>query len=87
MLTVDVVPEPDAIFEELSGLAQSELHLSLAGRHDAVITQETVPSVQDGIQHGLVQQGVAHPFGDDDVDLLEAFGERDVLDFPADDAE
>ncbi|RUS33574.1 hypothetical protein BC938DRAFT_471063 [Jimgerdemannia flammicorona] len=32
--------------------------------------QILIPSDEHGIEHGLVQQKVPHPLGDDDVDLL-----------------
>lgn len=38
-----------------------------------------VPSEEDGVEHGLVRQEVAHPFGYDEVELLD--WKLDVLEF------
>lgn len=32
--------------------------------------QPLVPSVQHGVEHGLVEEAVTHPLADDDVHLL-----------------
>lgn len=37
----------------------------------------SVPCVKDRVEHGLVEKAVAHPLGDDDVDLLD--GQDDIL--------
>ncbi len=85
-LTVHIAPEADALLEELSSLAQSEHHLSLAGGHDATRAEEAIACVEHRVQHRLVQQSVAHPLGHNDVDLVVAFGQLDVFHLPADDA-
>jgi hypothetical protein len=56
----------------------------------AILAQVLVASPQDGVQHALVQQEVAHPLGDDDVDLGEgqlhllhlALQQRDLVAHP-----
>ena len=34
-----------------------------------------VSSVEDAVEHAFVEEEVAHPFGDDDVDLLDWEGD------------
>jgi ribosomal protein S11 len=49
----------------------------LVGEDETALDEVTVTGPQDGVQHGLVEQEVAHPLGDDDVDLGE--GENNLL--------
>ena len=37
------------------------------------------PGIKHGFEHGLVEETVTHPFGDDDVDLLDPFGQGDFF--------
>ncbi len=41
----------------------------LVGEHESVGRQPLVPRIQHRVQHRLVEQAVAHPLGDDDVNL------------------
>lgn len=50
---------------------------SLVGEDETVVNEVTVTGVEDGVQHGLVEKEVAHPLGDNDIDLGE--GELDLL--------
>lgn len=43
----------------------------LVGEDEAVLLEIGVASIQDCVQHALVQQEIAHPLRDDDVDLGE----------------
>lgn len=43
----------------------------LVGEDQAILVQVPVAGVEHGVEHGLVQQEVSHPLGDDDVDLGE----------------
>ena len=45
---------------------------SPVGEHKAVGCQPLVPGVQNCIQHGLVEQAVTHPLGDNDVHLVNS---------------
>lgn len=49
----------------------------LVGEDQTVLVQVAVAGVENGVQHGLVQKKVAHPLGDDNVDLGE--GDLDLL--------
>lgn len=49
----------------------------LVGEDQAVLDEVLVTGIQDSVEHALVQQEVAHPLGDDDVDLIE--GQLDLL--------
>jgi len=41
----------------------------LVGEHETAGGEPLVPRIQNGVQHGLVEEAVAHPLGDDDVHL------------------
>jgi hypothetical protein len=43
----------------------------LVREDEAIRNQIFVPSVKDGIQHGLIEQEIAHPLRDYDIDLWE----------------
>jgi len=49
----------------------------LVGEDETALLEVTVTGPQDSVQHALVQQEVAHPLGDDDVDLGE--GKNNLL--------
>jgi hypothetical protein len=49
----------------------------LVGENETTLDEVAVTGPEDGIQHGLVEQEVAHPLGDDNVDLGE--GENNLL--------
>jgi hypothetical protein len=49
----------------------------LVREDQAVLDQVLVTRVQDSVQHGFVEEEVAHPLGYYDVDLVE--GEHDLL--------
>ena len=51
----------------------------LKGINVAATHQELVARHQHRLQHGLVEQKVAHPLGHDDVHLLDAVGQLDIL--------
>ena len=79
-LTVNIVPHSHPILIDIRALTQTEHHPALTRRNDPSRSEEPVPCHQDGIQHGFVQQGVTHPFGDDHVHLSYPVGKRDVFD-------
>lgn len=49
----------------------------LVREDQAVLDEVLVAGIQDRVQHGFVEQEVAHPLGDDDVHLVE--GQLDLL--------
>lgn len=49
----------------------------LVGEDQTALLEVAVTGPQNSVQHGLVEQEVAHPLGDDDVDLGE--GENNLL--------
>ena len=53
-------------------------------RADVAWRRSFLPGIQDGFEHGLVEEAVAHPLWDDDVDLLDAVRKRDFFDFALD---
>jgi len=79
---VDVVPPVDLVVLVLSVLDGRDVEGGAVGEHEAVGGQPLVSGVENGVQHGLVEEAVAHPLGDDDVDLFH--GQFDVLHFAAD---
>ena len=46
------------------------VHISLVGENDASGCQPLVTGEDDRIEHALVEQEVAHPFADDNVNLV-----------------
>lgn len=61
----------------LAILNGSHIHGGLVGEDLAILSEVGVTSVQNGVQHGLVEKEVTHPLGDDDINLGE--GELDLL--------
>ena len=49
----------------------SKEHGSLVREDEAILLEVFITGDEDGIEHGLVEQEVAHPFRDDDVKLIE----------------
>ena len=47
----------------------------LVGEHETARGQPLVPRIQHSVQHGLVEQAVAHPLRDDDVHLNRIHGQ------------
>lgn len=43
----------------------------LVGEDQTILDQVLVPGVQDGVQHGFVEQEVAHPLRNDDVNFVK----------------
>lgn len=43
----------------------------LVGEDETVLDKVLVTGVQDGVQHAFVEEEVAHPLGDDNIDLRE----------------
>lgn len=68
MLTSDLVILVIAI------LNTGNVHGGLIGEDETTGVEVGVTGVENGIQHGLVQKEVTHPFRDDDINL----GERQV---------
>ena len=46
--------------------------------HQTVGCQPLVPRIEHGVKHGLVEEAVAHPLGDDDVHLVHSLGQADL---------
>mmetsp|Transcript_32786 Transcript_32786/g.80748 ORF Transcript_32786/g.80748 Transcript_32786/m.80748 type:complete len:347 (-) Transcript_32786:452-1492(-) len=53
-----------------AGADGRNVHLSVAGEHRARVLQPPVSRHDDGVEHGLAQEEVPHPLGDDHVHLL-----------------
>lgn len=58
-----------------------DLQGSVGGDHEASGDEVAVSGVDDGVEHGFEEEGVAHPFGYDDVDFRD--GEFDFFDLAA----
>ena len=43
-----------------------------------------VTSIQDGFEHGLIKETVAHPLADDDVHFIDAIWKSDLLHLASD---
>ncbi|GMS77916.1 hypothetical protein PENTCL1PPCAC_91, partial [Pristionchus entomophagus] len=75
--TVDVVPPVDLILLVLSVLDGGDEQLGLVGEEQTVGCQPLVASVEDSVEHRLVEEAVSHPLRDDDVNLNDF--ERQLL--------
>ncbi|KAI6770566.1 hypothetical protein HG530_005195 [Fusarium avenaceum] len=49
----------------------------LVGEDETVLVKVGVTGVENGVEHGLVEKEVSHPFGDDNINLGE--GKLDLL--------
>lgn len=67
---VDVAPEVHVVHDVLGVGHGRDPHVAAAGDQQAVGLEVAVARVEHRRQHGLVQQAVAHPLADDDVDLV-----------------
>ena len=59
----------DFVVLVLPVLNAAHVESSSVREHQTVGRQPLVPGVEDGVQHGLVEEAVAHPLGDNDVHL------------------
>lgn len=80
--SIDRMPEGDVRGNEVRVGERSNAKRSVGRNHQSVGGEVTVPGVNDGIEHGFKEEAVTHPFGDDDVDLLD--GESHFFDFATD---
>ena len=80
---VHVVPPVHLVLLVVAVLDGADVQRRLVGKHESVGGEPLVARVQHGLQHRLVEQAVAHPLRDDDVHLLDAVGQLDLLDFAA----
>mgnify|MGYP000939939447 CR=1 FL=1 len=55
----------------VSVLDTGEENGGLVGEDEAILLKVGVSGVEDGVEHGLVEEEIAHPLGDDDVNLGE----------------
>ena len=69
--TVDVVPEVDLLILVISVLDSGNEDGGLVWEDQAAWNKVLVTGPEDGVQHGLVEEEVTHPLGDDDVDFWE----------------
>lgn len=67
---VNIVPEVDLLLLILGILDTNQEHGGFVREDQALRSQVAITSVQDGVQHGLIQQKVAHPLTDDDVNRV-----------------
>jgi hypothetical protein len=54
--------------------------------HASLWFQESVARLQHRVEHRFVEQCAAHPFRDDDIDVLDIIQEGDLFNFSANDA-
>lgn len=67
---IDIVPEGDVRSNEVRIRERSNSQRGMRRNHQTIGGEVTIPSIDDRIKHGLKEQSVAHPLGNDDVDLL-----------------
>mmetsp|Transcript_5603 Transcript_5603/g.15191 ORF Transcript_5603/g.15191 Transcript_5603/m.15191 type:complete len:210 (+) Transcript_5603:528-1157(+) len=81
--TVHVIPEVDPLLLDLTVFDAAYVHDCLVGEDHAVLDEPFVAGEQDGVEHRFVEQEVAHPFADDDVNVIN--GKLYLLDLSLDD--
>lgn len=67
--TIDIIPPVDFLVLVLTVFNGADIQSSTIWEHHSIGLQKLVSSIQDCIQHGLVEQTISHPFGNDDVNL------------------
>ena len=83
--SVDIVPPVDLVVLVVAVLDGQNVKRGLVGEHETAGYEPLVTGVQDRVQHGLVEETVAHPFRNDNVDLFDAIWESiDIFDFSFD---
>eukprot|EP00636_Phaeomonas_parva_P000135 CAMPEP_0118867778 /NCGR_PEP_ID=MMETSP1163-20130328/11251_1 /TAXON_ID=124430 /ORGANISM="Phaeomonas parva, Strain CCMP2877" /LENGTH=1045 /DNA_ID=CAMNT_0006802227 /DNA_START=145 /DNA_END=3281 /DNA_ORIENTATION=+ len=66
---VDVVPVVDLLIHVLAVFDAANVERSGIGQQQPVVDEPAIPGVDDGVQHGLIEQEVPHPLADDAVHL------------------
>jgi hypothetical protein len=66
-------------------LDRGNVDARLVGEEEAIRLEILVPGKEDGVEHGLVEEEVTHPLGDDDIKLLD--GELDLLELALDEGD
>ena len=61
----------DLVFLVLSVLDGGHKQLRLVREQKSVRSEPTIAGHQNGVQHGLVEEAIAHPLGDDDIHLKQ----------------
>jgi len=84
---VDIVPPGDLVILVLPVLNPTHIKCGFVWEHQPTLGQPLIPGVQHGVEHGLVEQAVAHPLGDDDVNLVHPSRQLDLLHLPPDDGD
>jgi len=83
--SIDLVPPVDFLVLVCAVLNATDVQCG-AVRHDHTArSQPLITSKQNSVQHGLIQQAVAHPFTDNDVHLIDALREFYLLNFALND--
>lgn len=72
--TIDVIPEADLVSLVILVLNGAEPDDCTVGVHMTIFLEPLVTGVEDGVKHGLIKQEISHPFGDNDVDLVDGEG-------------
>merc|ERR1712168_1772890 len=83
--SVHVFPPVDLLVLVLAVLDGADVESSAIGENESGWRQPLIPGIQDGFEHGLVEEAISHPLGHDDVDLLNTVRERYLLHFALDD--
>ena len=76
---VDVVPPVDLVVLVLPVLDGGDVERGSVGEHQTPGLEPLVPGEEDRVEHGLVEEAVAHPLGDDDVHLLNTIWQGYLL--------
>ena len=80
---IHIVPPVDLVVLVLSVLDGGDVERGSVREHQTSRFEPLVPGEEDGVKHGLVEEAVSHPLGDDDVHLLNAVWQSYLLNFSA----
>merc|ERR1712086_355180 len=85
--SVDIVPPGNHVILVLPVFNPAHVQSCFVWEHEPTLSQPLVSGVEHCVQHGLVEQAVAHPLRDDDVHLLNASRQLDLLNLAPDDSD
>ena len=66
-------------------LDRSDVHVRLVREYQSTRFKVLVAREEHSVEHGFVQQEVAHPLGDDDIELFE--GQRNLFELALDEGD
>lgn len=69
--SIDTVPVVELLLVVSLVVDHRHVHPRLVGHHQSPLSQPFIPCIQDRVEHGLIEQEITHPLGDDYVNFLD----------------